>query len=83
MALREEAQRELAGLVEGPVPDSLISGAIADQMSELGNGLQQRNMTIEEWLEATGQAPEEFVAELRDNARTQCPLGSGSAGHSC
>ncbi len=74
MALREEAQRELAGLVEGPVPDSLISGAIADQMSELGNGLQQRNMTIEEWLEATGQAPEEFVTELRDNAERSVRL---------
>ncbi|WP_420435711.1 trigger factor [Candidatus Poriferisodalis sp.] len=68
MVLRDEVQKQLAGLVEGPVPDAMVSGAIADRMSELGNGLQQRNMTIEEWLEATGQEPASFIGELRDDA---------------
>ena len=68
MVLRDEIQKQLAGLVEGPVPDAMVSGAIADRMSELGSGLQQRNMTIEEWLEATGQDPASFIGELRDDA---------------
>ena len=68
MALREEAQQQIAGLVEGPVPDAMVSGAIADRMTELGSGLQQRNMTIEEWLEATDQEPVSFIAEMRDQA---------------
>ncbi len=68
MVLRDEAQKQLAALVEGPVPDAMISGAIADRMTELGSGLQQRKMTIESWLEATGQEPGEFIAELRDDA---------------
>lgn len=68
MALREEVQSQLAGLVDGPVPDAMVSGAIADRMNELGSGLQQRNMTIESWLEATGQEPVSFIGELRDDA---------------
>ena len=68
MVLRDEAQKQIADLVEGPVPDAMISGAIADRMQELGSGLQQRNMTIEEWLEATGQEPASFIGELRDDA---------------
>ena len=68
MVLRDEAQMQLAALVEGPVPDAMISGAIADRMSELGRGLQQRNMTIESWLESTGQEPGQFITELRDDA---------------
>ena len=68
MALREEVQKQLASLVDGPVPDSMVSGAIADRMNELGSGLQQRNMTIESWLEATGQEPVSFIGELRDDA---------------
>ncbi|WP_419946262.1 trigger factor [Candidatus Poriferisodalis sp.] len=68
MVLREEVQRQLASLVEGPVPDAMVSGAIADRMNELGSGLQQRNMTIESWLEATGQEPASFIGELRDDA---------------
>lgn len=68
MVLREEVQKQLAGLVDGPVPDAMVSGAIADRMTELGSGLQQRNMTIESWLEATGQEPASFIEELRDDA---------------
>ncbi len=68
MVLRDEAQKQIADLVEGPVPDAMVSGAIADRMQELGRGLQQRNMTIEEWLEATGQEPVSFIGELRDEA---------------
>ena len=68
LVLRDEVQKQLAGLVEGPVPDAMVSGAIADRMSELGSGLQQRNMTIEQWLEATGQEPASFIGELRDDA---------------
>ena len=68
LALREEVQKQLAGLVEGPIPDAMVSGAIADRMNELGSGLQQRNMTIESWLEATGQDPASFIGELRDDA---------------
>jgi trigger factor len=68
MVLRDEAQKQIADLVDGPVPDAMVSGAIADRMQELGSGLQQRNMTIEEWLEATGQEPASFIGELRDDA---------------
>ncbi len=68
MVLRDEAQKQLADLVTGPVPDAMVNGAIADRMQELGSGLQQRNMTIEDWLEATGQEPASFITELRDDA---------------
>ena len=68
MTLRDEVQKQIAGLVDGPVPDAMVSGAIADRMTELGSGLQQRNMTIEEWLEATDQEPASFINELRDDA---------------
>ena len=68
MALRDEVQKQIAGLVDGPVPDAMVSGAIADRMTELGSGLQQRNMSLEQWLEATDQEPASFIAELRDDA---------------
>ena len=68
LALRDGVQEQLANLVEGRVPDAMVSGLIADRMQELGSGLQQRNMTIEDWLEATGQEPVSFITELRGEA---------------
>ena len=68
MVLRDEAQKQVAGLVAGPVPDAMVSGLMAERLNQLVSGLQQRDMSFEEWLETNDREPTAFIGELRDEA---------------
>ncbi len=68
MSMRNEAERLIADLVPSPVPDSMIAGAVTNRIQELGSQLQQREMEFEQWLQQTGQSPDEFMQRLRDES---------------
>jgi trigger factor len=65
-AVRENVATALAELVTDPVPDSLVNGQMSDQLQSLAMNLQNQGMSIEQWLQMTGQDPETFTVELRD-----------------
>jgi trigger factor len=69
-ALREKTAEALAALVTVDIPESLVNGEMSDQIQSLGMRLQQQGMSIEQWLEMTGQDAETFTTDLRAGAET-------------
>ena len=67
-AMRENTATALAGLVEEPVPDSMINGEMSEQLQQLAMRLQGQGMNLETWMQMTGQDPESFTGELREAA---------------
>jgi trigger factor len=65
-AVRENTATSLAELVTDPVPDSLVNGQMSDQLQQLAMSLQQQGMSIEQWMQMSGQDPESFTGELRE-----------------
>lgn len=74
MGMRSEAERLLAELVPGPVPDTMIAATVTSRIQELATQLQQRQMDFEQWLQTTGQSSDEFMERLRDEATTGVKL---------
>jgi trigger factor len=68
--LREKTAEALAALVTVDIPESLVNGEMSDQIQSLGMRLQQQGMSIEQWLEMTGQDAETFTTDLRAGAET-------------
>lgn len=67
-ALRENTAQALAELVTQSIPDSMVNGEMSDQIQQLAMRLQDQGMSIESWLQMTGQDPESFTVELREAA---------------
>ncbi|MBV30045.1 MAG: trigger factor [Actinobacteria bacterium] len=67
-ALRENTAQALAELVTQTIPDSMVNGEMSDQIQQLAMRLQGQGMSIESWLQMTGQDPESFTVELREAA---------------
>ena len=65
-AVRENTATSLAELVTDPVPDSLVNGQMSDQLQQLAMSLQQQGMSIEQWLQMSGQDPESFTGDLKE-----------------
>lgn len=70
MALRDEIGKALADLVEDEVPEALISAEMSERINDLAMRLSARGLTIEQWIEATGQDEASFVEGLRQAAIT-------------
>lgn len=68
MALQEGAVGELAKLVDIEIPETLVNAELERSQSNFIGRLAERRITLEQYLEATGQPVEELVADLRRQA---------------
>ncbi len=71
LVVRERAVEALAELVVEDMPSTLVAGAAEQAREALSRRLGERGLTIDEYLEASGQAPEELAAEFKRQAVSQ------------
>jgi trigger factor len=68
MALRNGAVEALVELVDADPPAALIDAELQRRVHDLEHRLEAQRATIEQYLEATGQTPEQLVSSLREGA---------------
>ncbi len=68
MTLRAGTAQALAELVVDDVPEALVDGEVQRRVEDLAHRLSHQGATLQQWLEATGQSPEEFLAGHRADA---------------
>ncbi|HMC39268.1 MAG TPA: trigger factor [Acidimicrobiales bacterium] len=68
LALRNSALEALVELVADDPPASLVDAEVERQLHDLQHRLEAQGATIAGYLQATGQAPEELVESLRQQA---------------
>ena len=68
MALRSGTAQALAELVVDVAPDALIDAEVSRRVEDLAHRLSHQGATLQQWLEATGQSPEDFIAAHRADA---------------
>jgi len=69
MLLRERTVEALVALVSEEPPPSMVDAEVSERIHDLSHRLQERRMTVAEFLEASGRDEEALVAELRQEAR--------------
>ena len=65
LTMREAALTALAELVNEDAPGPLVEAEVERRLHDLGHRLEAQDATFEQYLAAIGQAPEQFVEELR------------------
>ena len=68
LALRDRALEALVALVEQEPPDALVEEETQERLRDLGHRLEERRMTLEQFLQASGRDREELMAEIRAEA---------------
>ena len=68
MALRSGTAQALADLVVDVMPDALVDGEVSRRIEDLAHRLSHQGATLQQWLEATGMSPEDFIASHREDA---------------
>ncbi|MEO1057626.1 MAG: trigger factor [Actinomycetota bacterium] len=58
----------LAALVEVDVPDAMIDSALNRRMQGVVQQFAAQGVDLQQWLEMTGQEPEQFVDQMREPA---------------
>jgi trigger factor len=71
MQLNERTRESLAKLVEEEPPATLVEQEIQQRLQEMAMRLSAQGLDLEQWLEATGKAPQELLDEMR------APAGEG------
>lgn len=66
--LGSKVSEKLAELVDAELPESMVQSQIQSQTSELTRQLQASGISVEQWLQITGQSPEDFMAQARPGA---------------
>jgi trigger factor len=69
MAVRDEAVKALAELVEDDVPEPLVNSEMERRLHDLAHRLEAQGATIQQYLEATGQGQQQLVEDLRGAAK--------------
>ena len=70
MSQRDAMLVALGDLVaDDVVPDVLIEAEANDRMHDLGHRLAQQQMNLEQFLQATGQTPDQLLAAVRADAQ--------------
>lgn len=64
-AVRNNLGAELAKLVEDDIPESLVSNEMQNRLSDMTHRLSHSGLTLDQYLQMTGQDPETFVQDLR------------------
>jgi trigger factor len=68
MAVRDEAVKALAELVEDDIPEALVTSEMERRLHDLAHRLEAQGATIQQYLEATGQGQQQLVDDLRGAA---------------
>ncbi len=68
MALQQRTAEALADLVSEDVPEALVNTEMQRRLEDMALRLRAQGVTLEQYVEATGQDSETFVAELRQTA---------------
>ena len=68
LALREGVIDALVKLVEDEPPSALVDADVQRRIEDLAHRLQHQGATIDQYLDATGTPPEQFVAQLKEQA---------------
>jgi len=68
MGVREKVLEAVADLVPLEPPDSLIENETRRRVEDLAHRLSHQKISVEQYLSATGQEPESFLAEVRKGA---------------
>jgi trigger factor len=68
MSLREKVSDALAELVDLEVPEALVNMEMQQRLQDFAMRLQAQGLTLDQWLENTGQDQGEFVETLRTTA---------------
>ncbi len=68
LALRNAVVEALVELVPDDPPDSLIDAEVERQLRDMQHRLEAQGASLADYLQATGQPPEELVAGLRQQA---------------
>ena len=67
-AFRAGVIEAVAGLVEEEIPEALVNTEMTRQLQDVAGSLSQQGFELQQYLEATGQTQEDFVADLRKAA---------------
>jgi trigger factor len=68
LALGERAIAALVDLVDDAVPEALVESEVRERVHDLAHRLEDRNLTVEQFLRASGQDEEGLMAGLRAGA---------------
>ncbi|MCU1377134.1 MAG: trigger factor [Acidimicrobiales bacterium] len=68
LALREGVIDSLVQLVEDEAPAALVDGEVQRRLEDLAHRLQHQGATLEQYLDATGTAPQDMLEQLREQA---------------
>ena len=68
MAVREEALKALAELVDEEVPEALVSAEMERRLHDLAGRVEAQGGTLAQYLQATGQSQEQLLHDLRTTA---------------
>ena len=68
VAMRNGALEALTELVDDDLPQAMIDSEVQRQVHDLGHRLEAQRATVEDYLAATGQSVEEFMATLSRQA---------------
>lgn len=68
LAARDRILEELAELVTIEAPEPLVTDEMQKRLHDLVHRLESRGASLEQYVAASGLAPEEFIERLRDGA---------------
>jgi trigger factor len=68
MSLREKVTEALADLVDVEVPEALVNHEMSHRLEDFVMRLQAQGLTLDQWLDSSGQDQGEFVDTLRTTA---------------
>jgi trigger factor len=68
LALNDRAMAALEELVEDTIPEALIESELQERVHDLAHRLEERHMTVEQFLRISGQGEEALMAGLRSGA---------------
>jgi len=68
MSIREKVSDALAELVDVEVPEALVNQEMQQRLQDFAMRLQAQGLTLDQWLDNTGQDQAEFVETLRTTA---------------
>ncbi len=68
MSVRDKVGDALAELVEPDPPAALVNNEMQQRLQDFAMRLQAQGMTLDQWLDGSGQESQEFVENLREMA---------------
>jgi len=74
LALRSEAARALADLVDEELPEVLVSEEMLRRIDDLRERLHAQGATLEQYVAFSGQSPDEFLANVKSAAEANVRL---------